>query len=71
MSWDLARSARLHNFRHHRVRSLIAQALLEKHLTVHEEVPGIADNGSTRRIDIIAEREEMSVIHHLKIIEEI
>ena len=40
--------------RHHRIHLLIAQALQEKHLNVHEEVPGIADNGGTRRVDIIA-----------------
>ena len=54
-SWDLARSLRLSaNLRYHRVRSLIAQPLREKHLTVHEEVSDIADKGTTRRIDIIA-----------------
>ena len=50
--WSCPFGETLRNSRHHRVRSLIAQALREKHLTVHEEVPGIADNGSTRRIDI-------------------
>ena len=44
----------LRNSRHHHIHLLIAQALHEKHLPVHEEVPGIADNSSTRRVDIIA-----------------
>ncbi|PSN57429.1 hypothetical protein C0J52_07314 [Blattella germanica] len=40
--------------RHHRVRSLIAKALREKHYSVFEEVHGVSDDGSTRRIDMIA-----------------
>ena len=40
--------------RHHKVRSSLAQALRETGFTVHEEVHGLSDNGSTRRIDIIA-----------------
>ena len=44
----------LRNTRHHRVRSLIAKALREKHYSVFEEVHGVSDDGSTRRIDMIA-----------------
>ncbi|PSN43635.1 hypothetical protein C0J52_16672 [Blattella germanica] len=40
--------------RHHRVRSLIAKALREKPYSVFEEVHGVSDDGSTRRIDMIA-----------------
>ncbi|PSN29362.1 hypothetical protein C0J52_28406, partial [Blattella germanica] len=44
----------LRNTRHHRVRSLIAKALREKHYSVFEEGHGASDDGSTRRIDMIA-----------------
>ncbi|PSN57863.1 hypothetical protein C0J52_05647 [Blattella germanica] len=33
---------------------LIAKALREKHYSVFEEVHGVSDDGSTRRIDMIA-----------------
>lgn len=44
----------LRNSRHHAVRGRIAQAMRHCGYTVFEEVPGIASNGSNRRIDIIA-----------------
>ena len=44
----------LRNSRHHRVRSMMAQALRDEGYTVYEEVPGLANSGSNRRIDIIA-----------------
>jgi Reverse transcriptase (RNA-dependent DNA polymerase) len=39
--------------RHHRIRSLIADALRKKKFIVHEEVHCVADNGSNRRVDIL------------------
>lgn len=44
----------LRNKRHHTIRSILARALKEKGYEVHEEVTGTAENGSIRRIDIIA-----------------
>ena len=44
----------LRNTRHHKIRSLIANNLKENKFEVHEEVHGLEENGSTRRIDIIA-----------------
>lgn len=44
----------LRNHRHHSVRSLIAEALRERGLTVFEEVACTADSGSIRRVDILA-----------------
>ncbi|KAJ4430209.1 hypothetical protein ANN_22419 [Periplaneta americana] len=42
------------NIRHHAVRSMLAEALKEIEFTVHQEVKGLATQGSVRRIDIIA-----------------
>ncbi|KAJ4446016.1 hypothetical protein ANN_12702 [Periplaneta americana] len=47
-------SETLRNFRHNRIRSKIAEALRKKGLTVHEEVHGISQEGSCRRIDMLA-----------------
>ncbi|KAJ4429479.1 hypothetical protein ANN_21648 [Periplaneta americana] len=47
-------SETLRNSRHHRIRSMIAEALRKKGLTVHEEVRGISQEGSCRRIDMLA-----------------
>ncbi|KAJ4446098.1 hypothetical protein ANN_12790 [Periplaneta americana] len=47
-------SETLRNSRHHRIRSMIAEALRKKGLTVHEEVHGISQEGSCRRIDMLA-----------------
>lgn len=47
-------SEALRNIRHHAVRSLLAEALKEVGFTVHQEVQGLATQGSVRRIDIIA-----------------
>lgn len=44
----------LRNSRHHRIRSAIANSLKQTGLTVYEEVSCISENGSNRRIDIIA-----------------
>ncbi|KAJ4440134.1 hypothetical protein ANN_08272 [Periplaneta americana] len=44
----------LRNIRHHAVRSMLAEALKEVGFTVHQEVQGLATQGSVRRIDIIA-----------------
>ena len=44
----------LRNSRHHKIRSTIARALQKNGYTTYEEVHGIAENGSVRRIDIIA-----------------
>ncbi|KAJ4434582.1 hypothetical protein ANN_23144 [Periplaneta americana] len=44
----------LRNSRHHRIRSMIAEQFRSINFQVFEEVHGLADNGSTRRIDIIA-----------------
>ena len=44
----------LRNSRHHKIRSMIADELRSKNYDVFEEVHGLATNGSTRRIDIIA-----------------
>lgn len=43
----------LRNVRHHTIRSSIANALRENGFTVHEEVYGLAINGSSRRIDML------------------
>ncbi|KAJ4447658.1 hypothetical protein ANN_09665 [Periplaneta americana] len=47
-------SEAVHNIRHHAVRSMLAEALKEVGFTVHQEVQGLATQGSVRRIDIIA-----------------
>ncbi|KAJ4445274.1 hypothetical protein ANN_07075 [Periplaneta americana] len=47
-------SEALRNIRHHAVRSMLAEALKEVGFTVHQEVQGLATQGSVRRIDIIA-----------------
>ncbi|KAJ4446033.1 hypothetical protein ANN_12719 [Periplaneta americana] len=47
-------SETLRNSRLHRIRSMIAEALRKKGLTVHEEVHGISQEGSCRRIDMLA-----------------
>ncbi|KAJ4428144.1 hypothetical protein ANN_24158 [Periplaneta americana] len=44
----------LRNSRHHRIRSMIAEQFRSINFQVFEEVHGLADNGSTRRIDMIA-----------------
>ncbi|KAJ4427380.1 hypothetical protein ANN_25001 [Periplaneta americana] len=44
----------LRNSRHHLVRSKIAAALRNKGWIVEEEISGLAENGSTRRVDILA-----------------
>ncbi|KAJ4447070.1 hypothetical protein ANN_09059 [Periplaneta americana] len=43
----------LRNSRHHKIRSVIATCLKSNGYTTYEEVHGIADTGSHRRIDII------------------
>ncbi|KAJ4444029.1 hypothetical protein ANN_05818 [Periplaneta americana] len=47
-------SEALRNIRHHAVRSMLAEALKEVGFTAHQEVQGLATQGSVRRIDIIA-----------------
>ncbi|KAJ4437176.1 hypothetical protein ANN_17311 [Periplaneta americana] len=47
-------SETLRNSRHHKIRYMIAEALRKKGLTVHEEVHGISQEGSCRRIDMLA-----------------
>ncbi|KAJ4450496.1 hypothetical protein ANN_01923 [Periplaneta americana] len=47
-------SEALRNIRHHAVCSMLAEALKEVGFTVHQEVQGLATQGSVRRIDIIA-----------------
>ncbi|KAJ4427524.1 hypothetical protein ANN_25172 [Periplaneta americana] len=47
-------SEALRKIRHHAVRSMLAEALKEVGFTVHQEVQGLATQGSVRRIDIIA-----------------
>ena len=42
------------NCRHHQVRSFISDELRKKEFNVYEEVHGLATDGSSRRIDIIA-----------------
>ncbi|KAJ4438845.1 hypothetical protein ANN_14798, partial [Periplaneta americana] len=46
--------------RHHAIRTKLADALRKLKYTVYEEVHGTADNGSNRRIDIIAISESLS-----------
>lgn len=48
----------LRNSRHHKIRAAIAQALRNTGLTVFEEIHGISTTGSTRRIDIIAFKDQ-------------
>ena len=43
----------LRNNRHHRIRSKIAASLLERNFETYEEVHCIAENGSSRRVDIL------------------
>ncbi|KAJ4440440.1 hypothetical protein ANN_08581 [Periplaneta americana] len=45
---------------HHAIRTKLADALRKLKYTVYEEVHGTADNGSNRRIDIIAISETLS-----------
>ncbi|KAJ4440662.1 hypothetical protein ANN_08809 [Periplaneta americana] len=52
MSWALVRTVKYS--RHHRIRSMIAEQFRSISFQVFEEVYGLADNGSTRRIDMIA-----------------
>ncbi|KAJ4441980.1 hypothetical protein ANN_11844 [Periplaneta americana] len=47
-------SETLRKSRHRRIRFMIAEALRKKGLTVHEEVHGISQEGSCRRIDMLA-----------------
>ncbi|KAJ4448434.1 hypothetical protein ANN_10450 [Periplaneta americana] len=47
-------SEALRNIRHHAVSSMLAEALKEVGFSVHQEVQGLATQGSVRRIDIIA-----------------
>ncbi|KAJ4435164.1 hypothetical protein ANN_23740 [Periplaneta americana] len=47
-------SEALRNIRHHSVCSMLVEALKELGFTVHQEVQGLATQGSVRRIDIIA-----------------
>ncbi|KAJ4431161.1 hypothetical protein ANN_19756 [Periplaneta americana] len=47
-------SEALRNIRHHAVRSMLTEALKEISFTVHQEVQGLATQGSVWRIDIIA-----------------
>ncbi|KAJ4446743.1 hypothetical protein ANN_13440 [Periplaneta americana] len=47
-------SETLRNSRHHRISSMIAEALRKKDLTVHGEIHGISQEGSCRRIDVLA-----------------
>ncbi|KAJ4438012.1 hypothetical protein ANN_13951 [Periplaneta americana] len=47
-------SETLRNSRHQRIRSMIAEALRKKGLTVREEVHDISQEGSCRRIDMLA-----------------
>ncbi|KAJ4439526.1 hypothetical protein ANN_07650 [Periplaneta americana] len=47
-------SEALRNIRHHAAHSMLAEALKEVGFTVHQEVQGLATQGSVRRIDIIA-----------------
>ncbi|KAJ4430348.1 hypothetical protein ANN_22564 [Periplaneta americana] len=44
----------LRNSRHHRIHSMIAEQFRSINFQVFEEVHGLADNGSTRKIDMIA-----------------
>jgi len=44
----------LRNSRHHKIRKIIADSLRNCGLEVYEEVHGLANDGSSRRIDIIA-----------------
>lgn len=44
----------LRNSRHHSIRHMIANSLRDHGFTVHEEVSGLATDGSNRRIDMIA-----------------
>ncbi|KAJ4433416.1 hypothetical protein ANN_15675 [Periplaneta americana] len=44
----------LRNSRHHRIRSMITEQFSSINFKVFEEVHGLADNGRTRRIDMIA-----------------
>ena len=44
----------LRNTRHHGIRNTITQTLRDNGYTVHEEVHGLSEDGSTRRIDMIA-----------------
>lgn len=44
----------LRNSRHHTIRHILADSLKKVGYITYEEVPGIATQGSTRRIDIIA-----------------
>ena len=52
----------LRNIRHHTIRSILAAALRDVGFIVHEEVQGLATQGSIRRIDIIAIRNNTAYI---------
>ncbi|KAJ4440257.1 hypothetical protein ANN_08396 [Periplaneta americana] len=44
----------LRNARHHKIRSAIALALRDKGYTTYEEIYGLSETGSCRRVDILA-----------------
>ena len=48
----------LRNARHHKVRTIIAQALRDVGFRAYEEIHGLSESGSTRRIDILAFKDE-------------
>ncbi|KAJ4448437.1 hypothetical protein ANN_10453 [Periplaneta americana] len=51
---DLREGLLLRNSRHHLIRSKIAAALRNKGWIVEDEISYLAENGSTRRVDILA-----------------
>jgi hypothetical protein len=57
---------RRRNARHNRIRTIIADEFRKKAFEVHEEIPVVADNGSTRRCDIIAIDKKSSKARILK-----
>ena len=52
----------LRNTRHHKVRSLIAQVFRERKFHVYEEVHGVSETVSIRRVDIMAVQPDSSAI---------
>ncbi|KAJ4450983.1 hypothetical protein ANN_02418 [Periplaneta americana] len=60
-------SEALRNIRHHAVRSILAETLKEVGFTVHQEVQGLATQGSVRRIDIVAIKNNAAYILRLTI----
>ncbi|KAJ4436285.1 hypothetical protein ANN_18916 [Periplaneta americana] len=54
LPFSLEQGLLLRNSRHHLVRSKIAAALRNKGWIVEEEISCLAENGSTRRVDILA-----------------